>query len=82
MSEANEQDLIEIIEIMRAKKSVLDLEKIAAQKKKIISDAEKLFWSKKTILIYRVVFLFLIIKYQNFECKNALYTLYEVYSYF
>lgn len=43
MSEANEQDLIEIIEIMRAKKSVLDLEKIAAQKKKIISDAEKLF---------------------------------------
>lgn len=34
---------MEIIEIMRAKKSVLDLEKIAAQKKKIISDAEKLF---------------------------------------
>lgn len=43
MNEANETDLMEIIEIMRAKKSVLDLEKIAAQKKKIISDAEKLF---------------------------------------
>lgn len=43
MSEATEQDLIEIIEIMRAKKSVLDLEKIAAQKQKIINDAEKLF---------------------------------------
>lgn len=43
MHEANENDLMEIIEIMRAKKSVLDLEKLAAQKQKIINDVEKLF---------------------------------------
>lgn len=43
MNEATEKDLVEIIEIMRAKKNVLDLEKIAEQKKKIISNAEKLF---------------------------------------
>lgn len=43
MHEANENDLMEMIEIMRAKKSVLDLEKLAAQKQKIINDVEKLF---------------------------------------
>ncbi|MBM7709504.1 hypothetical protein [Enterococcus lemanii] len=43
MNEATEKDMIELIEIMRAKKNLLDLEKIAKQKEKIVKDVNKLF---------------------------------------
>ncbi|MGM0253809.1 MULTISPECIES: hypothetical protein [Enterococcus] len=42
LNEANEQDMIEMIELMRAKKAILDLEKIATEKKKIVDKFNKL----------------------------------------
>lgn len=43
MNDATEQDLVDIIEIMRAKRNIIKLEEIAKQKEKIIKDVERLF---------------------------------------
>lgn len=36
MNEATEKDMIDIVELMRARKATMDLEKIAQEKKKIV----------------------------------------------
>ncbi|MFD2305634.1 hypothetical protein [Enterococcus termitis] len=36
MNEATEKDMIDIVELMRARKASMDLEKIAQEKKKIV----------------------------------------------
>ena len=43
INDATEQDLVDIIEIMRAKRNIIKLEEIAKQKEKIIKDVERLF---------------------------------------
>ncbi|MBE9897046.1 hypothetical protein G8C15_17055 [Enterococcus casseliflavus] len=40
--QATEQDMIELIELMRSKKALLDLEKIAKEKEKIIDRIKKI----------------------------------------
>ncbi|MBO1301380.1 MULTISPECIES: hypothetical protein [unclassified Enterococcus] len=41
LNEATEQDMIELIELMRAKKAILDLEKIATEKQKLVDKFNK-----------------------------------------
>ena len=41
LNEATEQDMIELIELMRAKKAILDLEKIAKEKQKLVDKFNK-----------------------------------------
>lgn len=36
MNEATEKDMVDIVELMRARKASMDLEKIAQEKKKIV----------------------------------------------
>ncbi len=36
MNEASEKDMVDIIEIMKARKAILDLKKVAAEKEEII----------------------------------------------
>lgn len=40
MNEATEKDMMDIVELMRARKASMDLEKIASEKKKIIDSVK------------------------------------------
>lgn len=42
MNEASEQDMVNIVEFMRAKKASMDLDKIAQEKQKILDKVQKL----------------------------------------
>jgi len=42
LNEASEQDMVNIVEFMRAKKASMDLDKIAQEKQKILDRVQKL----------------------------------------